>query len=115
MSHESSRYTQEEMAILAEADREAKLADPLEQAITEGDVVIFTSRSKGRGKRRQFPVDVILLKSNRGYTVYSPENGPSSGADSLAEQMFNDRLPPVEDSYQCFEQAIEARLAAQHS
>lgn len=80
-------YSAEQRAILAEIDGEWS-----EEKLLSGkgvEVVVFTSRSNGRGRGPREPRQVILVGYGSKCFAYDPDKMPPyNGLDSQAEEIF---------------------------
>lgn len=96
--------------ILAQVDAEWTGDDPFYQAIKAKQIVVFRSRSNGRHRRPRPRREVILLKADGGYKPFDPAHGPSFPADTLAEEIFGEILPPGADAFSVLSARIEEQI-----
>ncbi len=108
--NDPDHYSEEDLRayqakVLAEIASELEADNHLARAGVE--VVCFTSLSAGRGRRRRYPREVILVKFAGTVHQFDRERYPAyRGADSHAQEVYADHGENGHDPYDLYFDAV---------
>lgn len=89
-----------------EAKTEARGYDPVQE---ECDVVVFESKSNGRGRKpRRHPREITLVRFRSSGRTWEVKDVPNDGIDVKAREILGDSIPSDADPFQVFLERILA-------
>lgn len=71
--------------------------DRNDPVLSQCRLIEFVSYSKGRGRKRKFPIDVQLLQYNG--KCYTLTDVPTNGLDIVAKEILEGSIQPGEDEF----------------